>query len=64
MTKLPSLTGKELLAVLSKVGFQVIESEAVIIFLDTQTVDQPWFPSTPVNLSVLGYYCESFATAI
>lgn len=41
MTKLPSLTGKQLITVLAKAGSKSSGPEAVIIFCATQTAEQP-----------------------
>jgi len=58
MTKLPGLTGKELIAVLAKTGFQVLRIEEVTIFSVTRMGDQPWCPSIRVKPSVQDCFCE------
>ena len=52
MTSLPSLTGKELLAVLKKAGFEVLRVKGSHHFCVTPMAVLPWFRSTPAKTLV------------
>ena len=43
MSKLPSLTGKEIVSLLKKAGFMLRGKEAVMLSLNMKMGGQPWF---------------------
>ena len=51
MTKLPSVTGKELIAALAKVGFQVFAPKVATTSYVTKTAAPRSFRCMPVKLS-------------